>query len=767
LDALWDRERVQLLALTGAGGMGKTALVRHWLTGMGDQGWRGAEGVFDWSFAGQGSDRPQAADACILAALAFFGDADPAAGNAYERGHRLARLVAAGRNLLVLDGLEPLLYAAGPQAGLLRDAGLAALLQGLAEGGHGLCILTSRTIPQDLEPWQTRGYARLELAPLAPAAGAELLASRGVGGSPAEREAAAQALGGQPLALRLLAGWLVELERGEARRHTRLPSDTEAEPVRRLLAAWEGRLAPREAALLRLSGLLERPLGWDELVALLASPRLPGVNDRLHGGRGWGLLQRLGLGGQGPLAPAQLEALLARLQGLGLLVAHDRTPPSLDAHPLVRAYQSERLQQDLPAWQAAHLRLYEYLRDSAPPRPSGEQELLPLYRALSAGCRAGQAEAAWDWLQERRPAVGAGAAGAELAALAACGEPSWGRPIPGLRAEQAKVLLERAALGLRAQGRLAEATGPAATLRDLAATAGAPWEWAIRAGQLAALYLSQGELAAASAAAREALAQAGRSGDPFYCLSRRALLAQVLHQAGERDQAGVLFQEAEVIQAQDQPQHPRLYFLPGVQYCDWLLAPAELAAGSLWLGRDGDRTAALDSCLQVQERAAYSLAVAQRLRWSLHLGLGHLWIARSRVLQALLGGAEPEEARGDLARAAALLSSAAPTEPLAWVWLTRAAWHRCRARTPAGLDQWQLAAAARDLTAAEALARRGPLALLLADCALERARLALCDPERPDRATALSQLAAARRWVGQQGYRRREAELAELEQQLR
>jgi hypothetical protein len=44
----------------------------------------------------------------IDAALSWFGDSDPRVGTTWEKGERLAKLVAHRRTLLVLDGLEPL-----------------------------------------------------------------------------------------------------------------------------------------------------------------------------------------------------------------------------------------------------------------------------------------------------------------------------------------------------------------------------------------------------------------------------------------------------------------------------------------------------------------------------------------------------------------------------------------------------------------------------------------------------------------------------------
>ena len=68
----------------------------------------------------------------------WFGDPDPRIGTPWEKGERLARLVAQRRTLLVLDGLEPLQNPPGPQEGRLREPSLQAFLPELAAFNAGL-----------------------------------------------------------------------------------------------------------------------------------------------------------------------------------------------------------------------------------------------------------------------------------------------------------------------------------------------------------------------------------------------------------------------------------------------------------------------------------------------------------------------------------------------------------------------------------------------------------------------------------------------------
>jgi hypothetical protein len=118
---------------------------------MAAEKYRSAELVFGWSFYRQGtSEGTSSADEFFDAALSWFGDPDPRLGTAWEKGERLAKLIANRRTLLVLDGLEPLQNPPGQQEGRLREPSLQALLRELATFNRGLCVITSRLPVADI-----------------------------------------------------------------------------------------------------------------------------------------------------------------------------------------------------------------------------------------------------------------------------------------------------------------------------------------------------------------------------------------------------------------------------------------------------------------------------------------------------------------------------------------------------------------------------------------------------------------------------------------
>jgi serine/threonine protein kinase len=183
LDDAWANQHVNIVTIVAWAGVGKSTLVNHWLRRMAAERYRSAELVFGWSFYRQGtSGQSSSADEFLDAALTWFGDPDPRLGTAWEKGERLAKLVAHRRILLVLDGLEPLQNPPGSQEGRLREPSLQALLRELAAFNKGLCVITTRTPIADIADYERSTAPRHSLEHLSSNAGAKLLPSPGCKG---------------------------------------------------------------------------------------------------------------------------------------------------------------------------------------------------------------------------------------------------------------------------------------------------------------------------------------------------------------------------------------------------------------------------------------------------------------------------------------------------------------------------------------------------------------------------------------------------------
>jgi hypothetical protein len=262
LDAAWANPDVSVVSIVAWAGVGKSTLVNHWLRRTATEHYRSAELVFGWSFYRQGSSGDtSSADEFLDAALNWFGDPDPRLGTAWEKGERLAKLVAHRRTLLVLDGLEPLQNPPGPQEGRLRESSLQALLRELAAFNKGLCVITTRTPVADIADHERTSALRRELDQLSSDAGAKLLRALGVKGEEAELRSASDEFRGHCLALTLLGSYLTDAYHGDIRRRAevsaRLAHDVrQGAHARRVMESYQSWFGEGpELAILRMLGL--------------------------------------------------------------------------------------------------------------------------------------------------------------------------------------------------------------------------------------------------------------------------------------------------------------------------------------------------------------------------------------------------------------------------------------------------------------------------------------------------------------------------------
>src|ERR1700675_2880266 len=250
--------------------------------------YRSAELVFGWSFYRQGtSGDTSSADEFLDAALIWFGDPDPSLGTAWEKGERLAKLVAHRRTLLVLDGLEPLQNPPGAQEGRLREPSLQALLRELAAFNRGLCVITTRTPVADIADHEGTSALRRDLGQLPSDAGARLLRALGVNGHEAELRSASDEFSGHCFALTLLGSHLTDAYDGDIRCRSEVSGHlahdarqgVHARKVMESYQTWLGE-GP-ELSVLRILGLFDRPADERALEALLKPPAIRGLTESL------------------------------------------------------------------------------------------------------------------------------------------------------------------------------------------------------------------------------------------------------------------------------------------------------------------------------------------------------------------------------------------------------------------------------------------------------------------------------------------------------
>ncbi len=735
LDQAWADPETNVISLVAWGGVGKSALVNHWLGTMAEKNYRGARRVYGVSFYSQGTKQTAvAADTAMDEALRWFGDPDPAAGSPWEKGERLAKLVRATPTLLILDGLEPLQNPPGPDAGRLKDPALQVLIRELAAGNPGLCVITTRHRVADIDPLSATTAPVIELEYLSDEAGAALLRQHGVEGPDDELRQASREFGGHGLALNLLGTYLRDVCQGDIRRRDEvslLESDVEqGGHAKRVMESYENWLGPGpELATLRIIGLFDRPADSKAVAALRQPPPIPELTDALH-----------------DLTDAKWRQTLAKLRRAGLLAQPDpNDPDTLDAHPLVREHFGQQLREQHPdAWREGNNRLYEHYKQAAPELPDTLEEMAPLFAAVAHGCAAGRHQEALDdvyaWRIQRGDVFFStnklGATGTELAALSGFFDPPWRRPVIALTDADKGYVLTEAGFNLRSLGRLAEAAESMQAGLDADIAREDRKNAAIAASNLSELYLTIGDLGQALELAQQSVDLADESGDAFRRIGNRSTLADALHQTGHAAEAEALIGEAEAMQIERESEYPLLYSLQGFRYCDLLL------------GQGKHR--------EVQDRATQTLEWAELAAQDfLSIALDHLSLGRAYLFEA------HKEGRGDFSKVAEHLDQAVDglrqsgyQDDIPRGLLARAALHRVRG---------EFEPARRDLDEAMLIAERGGMGLFQADGHLESARLYLAMGEETE---AREHLATAKEMVGRMGYHRRDGEVAELEARL-
>lgn len=457
LDSSLADPDIFIFQIVAMGGVGKTALMNHWLNKLSKQKYEPISRVFCWSFYNQGvlNSGQNSTDAFFTKAFDFFGDPSFTSASQWEKGIRLAELVREKSTLIVLDGIEPLQNLTDPNYGKLRDRGILYLLKELSRKLNGLCVITTRVELSDLNFAIDCTVRKLDLDNLTDEHGAELLTNLGVTGTDQEKRGCSHELHGHALSLTLLGKYLSTVFLGDIARRSEIYnkgiSETSMARFNKIMESyvlWMDRRA--ELEVLSLVGFFDRPVSEDAFNAVWAPPCIPGINDKLS-----------------EVSRDEWKYILHTLIELKLLTPFNPEEGfRIDCHPYIRRYFANKLEKSNPAgWVEGNKRLFVYYQN-LPKKEFTDSylEMEPLYQATAFACRAGLHEQAWNDVYWRRIMRGdqhysfqLGYFGSDLSALSNFLGPNWKEPDARIKPELAAFMQNLAGYCLMSLGRLNDA----------------------------------------------------------------------------------------------------------------------------------------------------------------------------------------------------------------------------------------------------------------------------------------------------------------------
>ncbi|MCP4609357.1 MAG: hypothetical protein GY845_11655 [Planctomycetes bacterium] len=308
----------RMIAVTGIGGQGKTAMTGRWLKHQRPENLAQLP-VFYWSFY-EDLDVKKFLEKVVefcLPIIRVRGKVE------IEPISFILSVVQQARLLLVLDGLEVLQEdATSPNHGKISHPLLNPFLQNWVRTQHkGLMILTSRFHFPQLARYSGVGFHQLDLVRLSPADGVSLLDKLNIIGDQDLKKTYVEQLYGHPLALRVLASAVKRSCHGDITQFkgeeilVEGDDDILSQKLKHLLSFYEKQLKGGQKELLGIISLFKRPVETNSFVTLLS--KMQSLKDT-------------------PLAKADKSTIE---QQLNLLIADfliEKTDEGITTHPVIR-----------------------------------------------------------------------------------------------------------------------------------------------------------------------------------------------------------------------------------------------------------------------------------------------------------------------------------------------------------------------------------------------------------------------------------------------
>ncbi|HLC15269.1 MAG TPA: hypothetical protein VJL89_03475 [Thermodesulfovibrionia bacterium] len=584
-DCLESPETV-VMGIIADGGVGKSVLIYEWLNNFNTQKKSDITHIYAFPFYDSEQNTFSSSDGFFLDTLKFF---DIEVQEAFDR--KLFTLLfnkfTEHNAILVLDGIETLQNSKGEKQGKFFETAmkdfLLKVLRNSPDKRNRLIVVTSRESISDLENRQ--GYDSIELEYLHKTDGAKLLREIGVTGEESELTEASNDVSGHCLTLTLLGRLLVNFFDAQIKRRHEIDDflknvedlfkgsllGDDVKHVEQITKYYEKKIMEDKVELkifLQMMALFHRPMNNDQRLCLSKNADFAKSVSNL--------------------SDKEWHSVYMRLESYGLLIIRNSDkirikPREWDCNPLIREYfrktlaPSDRYQ--------AHKVLFEFFKKEAPDKPRNLQELINLYRAVHHGCSARMYKNALKLYRERiMQGEGAystnqlGLFSEEVAALGRFFEkdPETETTVDNLFKESDRAWLRaRIAFCYTLLGRLDEAMEKRG--EELKSCIKHK-EWCNASsayGYISELYVFMGDLLKAEKAAKKAIEFADKCNSLYEKLRSKCRLATVYHLKEDLKTSLNLFQEAEKIQQEFEPQNPRLYSDHGFRYRLLLLDKGE------------------------------------------------------------------------------------------------------------------------------------------------------------------------------------------------
>ncbi|MBD3354298.1 MAG: CHAT domain-containing protein [Candidatus Lokiarchaeota archaeon] len=380
LTQLWRDENTRVVGLIGWGGVGKSTLARRWFDEFSDRRIE-PDGFFWWSFYYQPS-----LDQFLEAILSYLTNGKfrtSKISSPWARIQQFAALLAAGKFIIVLDGLEVMQKTenANDDFGRLEDRAFRNLLELCADPKlhQSFVLITSRVPLADIRPLDGISYRSLQVDYFSDSDGAEYLRQRGIKGDTKNLCQLSREYGGHALSLSLLAGYLNEYFDGQSQNASEIPplATSEETKVNQILKAYDARLTDVQRAAILMLSAFRRPVAHKTFESVAFQQKLLETNP---------LLESLST-----VNPFGLRSILRNLEQRGLIIreSHPQDGLQYTLHPIIREYFYDQISINPSLKRQVNLQLREFFSQfPIPDQPVRLRDLTPFFDSVIYTCRA-------------------------------------------------------------------------------------------------------------------------------------------------------------------------------------------------------------------------------------------------------------------------------------------------------------------------------------------------------------------------------------------